>query len=137
MTIPTHSTMSAHVAPDPSTAERNPADLVGWARQLSDSADAVARAARTPGAAAGIASALAHIETALAHLERGTDEMEAVARARLTRAVTVLGDPWNHVLVARTTRDFADLARALANARRACEKARRSAGPILAELTAV
>jgi hypothetical protein len=63
--------------------------------------------------------------------------MEGVARARLTDATVLLGDPWNDVLVARTTRDFEDLARALANARRACEKARRNAGPILAELTAV
>jgi hypothetical protein len=137
MTMRTRRTMGAHAAPGTSTAAGNPADVVCWARQLSDSAEAVAMAAGTPGAAAAIASTLAHIETALEHLEGGTDEMEGLARARLTHATTVLGDPWNHVLVARTTHDFADLARALANARRACEKVRRNVGPILAELTAV
>ena len=113
----------------------NPADLLGWAQRLSDSAEAIRAAAANPGAAPAIAAALGQIETAIANLERGTDEMEALARARLTRATVVLGDPWNDVLVARTARDFDDLARALANARRACEKLRRSAGPMLAELT--
>ena len=68
---------------------------------------------------------------------RGSQEMEGLARARLTPATVLLGDPWNDVVVARTARDFEDLARALANARRACEKVRENAGPILAELTAV
>jgi hypothetical protein len=137
MTILTGRILGAHVAPGPSTAAGHPADLVCWARELADSAEAIATAAGTPGAAAAIASALAHIETALENLEQGTDEMEGAARARLTDATLLLGDPWNHVLVARTTHDFEDLARALANARRACEKVRRNAGPILAELTAV
>jgi hypothetical protein len=137
MTIPTCRTVGAHGAPGPSTPAGTPADLVCWAQQLSDSAEATATAAGTPGAAAAIASALAHIETALENLERGADEMEGVARARLTDATVLLGDPWNDVLVARTTHDFEDLARALANARRACEKVRRNAGPVLAELTAV
>jgi hypothetical protein len=92
---------------------------------------------REPGRCRAIGSALAHIERTLENLERGTDEMEALARVRLTRATVLLGDPWNHVVVARTAHDFEDLARALANARRACEKVRRNAGPILAELTAV
>jgi hypothetical protein len=115
----------------------NPADLLESAHRLTDSAEAICAAAATPGAAAAIAAALGQIETALANLERGTGEMEELARARLRTATVVLGDPWNDVLVARTARDFDDLARALANARRACEKVRRSAGPILAELTAV
>ena len=137
MTIPTHRTAGAHAAPGPSTAARNPADLGCWARQLSDSAEAITTAAGAPGAAAAIGSALAHIETALENLERGADEMEGVARGRLTHATVLLGDPWNHALVARTTHDFEDLARALANARRACEKVRWNAAPILAELAAV
>jgi len=114
----------------------SPADLLGSAHRLSDAAEGICTAAASPGAAAAIAAALGHIETALANLERGTQEMEGLARARLTTATVVLGDPWNDVVVARTARDFDDLARALANARRACEKVRRSAGPILAELTA-
>jgi hypothetical protein len=112
----------------------NRADLVGWVRRLSDSAEGVRAAAATPGADAAIAAAIGHIETALENLERGTDEMEALARARLTRATVLLGDPWNDVVVARTAHDFQDLARALANARRACEKLGRSVGPVLAEL---
>ena len=123
--------------PVPGAATDHPADLLWWTRRLSDSAEAIATAAASPGAAAAIASGLAHIETALESLERGTEEMEALARARLACATVVLGEPWNHALVARTAHDFDDLARALANARRACEKVRRNAGPILAELTAV
>jgi hypothetical protein len=63
--------------------------------------------------------------------------MEGLARGRLTPATALLGDPWNDVLVAGTARDFEDLARALANARRACQKVRDNVGPMLAELTAV
>jgi hypothetical protein len=137
MTIHTGRTAGAHAALGPSPAAPNPTELVRWAQRLSDSAEAIAAAAGTPGAAGAIASALAHIETALETLERGTSEMEGVARGRLTDATVLLGDPWNDVLVARTTRDFEELARALANARRACDRVRRSAGPILAELTAV
>ena len=125
----------AQPSPDPST--EHPADLLAWTRRLSDSAEGIATAAASPGAAAAIASALADIETALENLERGTDEMEGLAHARLTHATVLLGDPWNHTVVARTAHHFEDLARALANARRACEKVRRNAGPILAELTAV
>jgi hypothetical protein len=121
----------------PRASTGHPADLLWWAQRLSDSAEAISTAAASPGAAAAIASALAHIETALENLERGAGEMEALARARLTHATVVLGDPWNDVVVARTVHDFEDLARALANARRACEKVRRTAGPVLAELTAV
>jgi hypothetical protein len=121
----------------PSPSPDPPADLLRSARRLSDTAAAMAAAAASPGAAAAIASALAHIETALENLERGSDEMEGLARARLTHATVLLGDPWNDVVVARTAHDFEDLARALANARRACEKVRRNAGPILAELSAV
>jgi hypothetical protein len=124
----------AQRSPGPSTGRP---DLLRWTHRLADSAEAIATAAASPGAAAAIASALADIETALENLERGTDEMEALARARLTRATVLLGDPWNHAVVARTAHDFEDLARALANARRACEKVHRNAGPILAELTAV
>jgi hypothetical protein len=137
MTISTGRTVGAHPAPGPSTSAGTPADLLCWAQQLSDSAEAIATAAGTPGATAAIASALAHIEATLGNLERGTDEMEDVAQARLTQATALIGGPWSHMLVARTTHDFEDLARALANARRACEKVRRNAGPILAELTAV
>jgi len=123
--------------PSPGPSTEHPADLLWWAHRLSDSAEAVATAAASPGAAAAIASALAQIEAALENLERGTDEMNGIARARLTHATVLLGEPWNHAVVARTAHDFDDLARALANARRACEKVRRNAGPILAELTAV
>jgi hypothetical protein len=115
----------------------HPGDLLRWTRRLSDSAAAIATAAASPGAAAAVASALAHIETALRSLERGAGEMEALAGARLTNATAVLGDPWSHAVVARTAHDFEDLARALANARLACEKVRRNTGPILAELTAL
>jgi hypothetical protein len=106
-----------------------------WTRRPSESAESIATAAANPGTAAAIASSLAHIEAALENLERGTEEMEALARARLAQATVLLGDPWNQDLLARTAHDFDDLARALANTRRACEKVRRSAGPILAELT--
>jgi hypothetical protein len=123
--------------PSPGPPPEHPADLLWWTHRLSDSAQAITTAAASPGAAAAIGSALAHIETALENLERGTDEMDAVARARLTRAMVLLGNPWSDAVVARTAHDFEDLARALANARRACEKLRRNAGPILAELTAV
>jgi hypothetical protein len=115
----------------------NPADLLWWARHLSDSAEAIGAAAASPGAADAIAAALGHIERALENLERGTEDMERLARTRLTSAAVLLGDPWNDMVVARTARDFEDLVRALANARRACEKVRHNAGPILAELTAV
>lgn len=124
-------------SPGRSTDGGNPADLLWWAHRLSDSAEAIRAAAASPGAGAAIAAALGHIETALQNLERGSQEMEGLARARLTPATVLLGDPWNDVVVARTARDFEDLARALANARRACEKVRENAGPILAELTAV
>ena len=123
--------------PPPGASWEHPADLLWWTRRLSDSAEAIARAAASPGAAVAIAEGLAHIETALESLERGTDEMEALARARLTSATAVLGDPWNQAVVARTAHDFEDLAQALANARLACEKVRANAGPILAELTAI
>jgi hypothetical protein len=122
--------------PSPGPSTEHP-DLLRWTHRLADSAEEVATAAASAGAAAAIASALAQIETALENLERGTAEMEALARARLTRATVLLGDPWNDVVVARTAHDFEDLARALANARRACEKVRLNAGPSLAELTAV
>jgi len=125
------------VSPDARTDSRDPEDLLSSAHRLSAAAEAIASTAASPGAAAAIASALAHVETALERLERGTDEMEGLARARLTRAAVLLGDPWDDVVVARTARDFEDLARALANARRACEKVRQNAGPILAELTSV
>ena len=115
----------------------HPAEILSWTRRLSDSAESIVTAAASPGAAAAIVSALADIETALEYLERGTEEMEARARARLSQATVLLGDPWNDDLVARTAHDFDDLGRALANARRSCEKVRRSAGPILAELTAI
>ncbi|HEX2104780.1 MAG TPA: hypothetical protein VHF51_14080 [Solirubrobacteraceae bacterium] len=124
----------AQPSPGPSG---HPADVLWGAHRPSDSAEAIATAAVSAGAAAAIASALAHIEIALENLERGTEEMEGLARARLRHATVLLGDPWNHVIVARTAHDFEDLARAFANARRACEKVRRNAGPILAELTAV
>jgi hypothetical protein len=114
-----------------------PAEVLTCARRLSDSAEAIATATASPGAAPAIASALAHIETALENLERATEEMEAHACGRLTQASVLLGDPWNGDLVARTAHDFDDLARALANARRACGKVRRNAGPVLAELTAL
>jgi hypothetical protein len=120
----------------PSPEGGAPIDLLGWARRLSDSAEAISRAAASPGADAAVGTALGQIEAALAYLERGTEEMEGLARARLTRATVLLGDPWKQVVVARTARDFEELARALANARRACEKVRQNAGPILAELTA-
>jgi hypothetical protein len=116
---------------------RIPADLLWWAHRLSDSAEAICAAAASPGVAAAIAAALGHIETALENLERGTEEMERLARARLTPATVLLGDPWNDMVVARTARDFEELARALANARGAREKVRHNAGPILAEFTAV
>jgi hypothetical protein len=127
----------AQASPGHSTGGGIPADLLRSAHRLSDSAEAIRAAAGSPGAAAAIAAALAHIETALENLERGTEEMERLARARLTLARVLLGDPWSDAVVARTADDFEDLARALANARRACEKVRQSAGPILAELTAV
>jgi hypothetical protein len=127
--------VAAQPSSDPPAGHQ--ADLLLWTRRLSDSAESIVTAAASPGAAATIASALAHIETALENLERGTEEMEARARARLEPASVLLGDPWNDDLVARTAHDFDDLARALANARRSCEKVRRSAGPILAELTAI
>ncbi len=120
-----------------STGSENPADLLRWAHRLSDSAEAICAAAASPGAAAAIAAALGRIETALENLERGTEEMGRLARERLTSATVLLGDPWNDMVVARTARDFEELARALANARRACEKVRHNAGPILAEFTAV
>jgi hypothetical protein len=123
--------------PLPAASTDHPVDLVLWTRRLSDSAEAIAAAAASPGAAAALAPALAHIETAVESLERGVDEMETLARARLACATVVLGDPWSHEVVARTAREFEDLARALANARLACEKVRRNAGPLLAELTAV
>lgn len=119
--------------PSSGPSTEHPADVLLWTRRLSDSAESIATAAASPGAAAAIASALAHIETALENLERGPEEMEALARARL--ATVLLGDPWNQDLVARTAHDFDDLARALANARRPCEKVRRNAGAVLAELT--
>jgi hypothetical protein len=121
----------------PSVWGGNPAELLRCAHRLADSAEAISTAATSAGAAAAIAAALGQIETALEHLERGTEQMERLARARLMQATVVLGEPWNDVVVARTARDFDDLARALANARRACEKVRHNAGPILAELTAV
>jgi hypothetical protein len=119
------------------TGCENPTELLRWAHRLSDSAAAICAAAASPGADAAIAAALGHIETALENLERGTEEMERLARARLAPATVLLGDPWNDTVVARTARDFDDLARALANARRACEKVRHNAGPILAEFTAL
>jgi hypothetical protein len=122
---------------DRSGGAGNPADLLRWAHRLTDSAEAVSTAAASPGSDAAIAAALGHIETALEHLERGAEQMERLARARLTQATAVLGEPWNDVVVARTARDFEDLGRALANARRACGKVRQNAGPILAELAAV
>jgi hypothetical protein len=73
----------------------------------------------------------------------GARSGERCTRAYIERPIPIpgppllLGDPWNHVVVARTAHDFEDLGRALANARRACERVRRNAGPILAELTAV
>ena len=123
--------------PGRSTDGGNPVDLLRWAHRLSDSAEAICAAAASPGAATAIAAALGHIETALDNLERGSEEMEGLARACLTHATVLLGDPWSDAVVARTARDFEDLGRALANARRACEKVRRNAGPILAELTTV
>jgi hypothetical protein len=114
----------------------NPADLLGWAHRLADSAEAICAAAGSPGARVAIAAALAHIETALENLERGAEEMERLAHASVTRAMVLLGDPWDDAVVVRTARDFEDLSRALANARLACEKVRRNAGPILAELAA-
>jgi hypothetical protein len=123
--------------PRPGRGTGHPVDMLAWARRLSESAEAIATAAARPGGAGAIGSALAQIEAALANLERGSDAMEAVARARLAHAAVVLGDPWNDVVVARTAHDFDELGRALANARRACETVRRGAGPILAELSAV
>jgi hypothetical protein len=130
----THVAQASHRS---STGGGDPADLLRWARRLTDSAEAISTAATSAGAGPAIAMALGHIETAIEHLERGTEQMEGLARARLTHATLVLGEPWNDVVVARTARDFQDLARGLANARRACEKVRQNAGPILAELTAV
>ena len=106
-----------------STGGENPADLLWCAHRPSDSAEAISAAVASPSAAAAIAAALGHIETALENLERGTEEMERLARARLTSATVLLGDRWSDMVVARTARDFEELARALANARRACEKA--------------
>lgn len=120
-----------HLSPE------HPAGLLEWAQRLSDSAEQLSIAAAGPGAAAAIASALGHLEAALEHLELGIDEMEGVARTRLAHATVVLGDPWNDVVVARAAHDFEELARALARARLACEKVRRTTGPLLAELTAV
>jgi hypothetical protein len=127
-------TRVAQAAHRPSYDGGSPADLLQSARRLTDSAEAVSTAAARPGAAGAVAAALGHIETSLEHLEQGTEQMERLARERLTQATVLLGEPWNDVVVARTARDFEDLARALANARRACEKVRQHAGPILAEL---
>jgi hypothetical protein len=130
-------TRFAEAAHGPSTPGGDAADLLRWARRLSHSAEAISTAAAGPGAAAAIAAGLAHIEAALEHLERGTEQMEGLARGRLTPATALLGDPWSDVLVARAARDFEDLAGALANARRACQKVRDNVGPMRAELTAV
>jgi hypothetical protein len=63
--------------------------------------------------------------------------METVAGERLEKATALLAGRWTYVNAARTVHEFEELARALSNARRACQTARECAGPILAELAAI
>jgi hypothetical protein len=114
-----------------------PANLDRAALRLLASAGAVRLAAEAPGNASAIAAALGPMEAALAELERAADAMETVARERLETATALLGGRWTYVDAARTAREFEELARALSNARRACQTARDCAGPVVAELAAI
>lgn len=124
------SEVGRHVSPAP-------ADLDRAASLLRASAGAMRLAAEAPGSASAIAAALGAMEAALEDLERAVDAMETVARERLEKATALLAGRWTYVNVARTTREFEELVRAVSNARRACETARECAGPVLAELTAI
>jgi hypothetical protein len=114
-----------------------PADLHRAALLLLASARAMRVAAETPGSASAIAAALGPMEAALGELERAADAMETVAGQRLEKATALLAGRWTYVNAARTAHEIDELARALSNARRACQKAREGAGPILAELAAI
>jgi hypothetical protein len=114
-----------------------PADLDRAALILLASAGAVRLAAEVPGSASALAAALGPMEAALEELERAADAMETVARERLEKATALLAGRWTYVNAARTAHEFQELARALSNARRACQTARECAGPILAELAAI
>jgi hypothetical protein len=123
-------------AAPPFTQQRAPADLHRCAPLLLESA----RDMRS-----GLPTMLGSGDRRIAlPLEAGVGEPrarsrchEAVAQDRLSRAAGLLGGRWNDVSVARNVREFNDLGRALANARRACQTARACRGPILAELTAI
>jgi hypothetical protein len=114
-----------------------PADLDRAASLLLASAVAMRLAAKAPGSASAIPASLGPMEAALENLERAVDAMETVARERLEKATALLAGRWTYVGTARTAHEFDELARALANARRACQTARECAGPILAGLTTI
>jgi 2',3'-cyclic-nucleotide 2'-phosphodiesterase (5'-nucleotidase family) len=114
-----------------------PTELDRAASLLLASAGVMRRAAEAPGSASAIAAALGPMEAALGELEQAADAMETVARERLEKATALLAGRWTHVNAARTAHEIEDLARALANARLACQTARECAGPILAELAAL
>jgi hypothetical protein len=132
--IPTTGDALSEVGPCVTAA---PADLDRAALLLLASAGAMRLAAEAPGNAAAIAAALGPMEAALAELERAADAMETVARERLEKATALLAGRWTYVNAARTASEFEELARALSNARRACQTARDCAGPIVAELAAI
>jgi hypothetical protein len=128
----------ADLRPTRAPADRSEThDLHRSAARLAESAQEVRAAAGTPGCAAAIAPSLGCVEATLADLEQAVTGMEAVAAERLEHAALLLGGRWNDVTVARSVHEFQELARALANARRACAVVRHGAGPSLAELTAV